>query len=140
MNSKFAKFLLSKLQLTQLAFTVVLYNKSEINNANFKYIIWKLSTEIVFNADFSGAKLTGAIFDDAYANGANFQGAQLDNASFKNAELELANFQNASLKNVTFESAYMVHAELSKRQILESKFCDNAVRDAMKFSSMCKNQ
>jgi len=54
--------------------------------------------------------------------------------------LELANFQNASLKNATFESAYMVHAELSKRQILESKFCDNAVKDAMKFSGICKTQ
>ena len=80
------------------------------------------------------------IRDSAYANGANFVGAQLDNASFRNAELELANFQNASLKDVTFESAYMVHAELSKRQILESKFCDNAVKDAMKFSGMCENQ
>ena len=56
------------------------------------------------------------------------------------AELELANFQNASLKNVTFEGAYLVHAELSKRQILESNFCNNAVKDAMKFSGICKNQ
>ena len=52
------------------------------------------------NADFSGAKLTSAIFDDAYANGANFVGAQLDNASFRNAELELANFQKCISKKM----------------------------------------
>ena len=59
--------------------------------------------------------------------------------SFKKAELELANFKSASMKNVTFDGAYLVHAELSKKQVLESKFCANIVVDAMKFSGFCKN-
>ena len=91
-------------------------------------------------ADFSGANLQGSVFDGAYAYGANFSGAQLDNSSFKNVELELANFKNATMRNVTFEGAYLVHAELSKKQVLESKFCDNFVEDAMKFTGWCKNR
>ena len=78
------------------------------------------------------------IFDNAYANGAIFVNAQLDNSSFKNVELELANFKNASMKSVTFDGAYLVHANLSKKQVLESKFCENVVADAMKFSGICE--
>jgi len=85
------------------------------------------------------ANLQGAIFDGAYANGAIFADAVLDNSSFKNAELELANFKNASMQNTTFEGAYLIHAELSKWQVLESKFCENKVIDAMKFSGLCKS-
>ena len=65
--------------------------------------------------------------------------AVIDKSSFKNAELELANFKNASMQNTTFDGAYLIHAELSKKQILESKFCENIVADAMKFSGFCKN-
>ena len=103
-----------------------------LSHASFKgaYLVY---------ADFSGANLQGSVFDGAYANGANFAGAQLDNSSFKNVELELANFKNATMRNVTFEGAYLVHAELSKKQVLESKFCDNLVEDAMKFTDWCKN-
>ena len=78
------------------------------------------------------------IFDDAYANGAIFIDAQLNDSSFKNAELELANFKSAAMNNVTFDGAYLVHSNLSKKQVLESKFCENVVADAMKFSGLCK--
>jgi len=49
--------------------------------------------------------------------------ALLDGSLFKSAESELAIFKSASMQNVTFDGAYLVHAELSKKQVLESKFC-----------------
>ena len=42
------------------------------------------------------------------------------------------------MNNVTFDGAYLVHANLSKKQVLESKFCENVVADAMKFSGICE--
>ena len=43
------------------------------------------------------------------------------------------------MENVIFDGAYLVHAKLSSKQILESKFCENLVLDAMKFIDLCKN-
>ena len=118
-------------------------NFDKKNLANFVFTDQDLSYAsfkgaYLVNTDFSRANLEGAIFDDSYANGAIFIGAQLNNSSFKNVELELANFKNASMKNVTFDGAYLVHANLSKKQVLESKFCENLVADAMKFSGLCE--
>ena len=108
------------------------FTDQDLSNASFQgaYLV---------NADFSRANLQGATFDGAYANGTIFIGAQLDNVSFRSTELELANFSNASMKNVTFDGAYLVHAKLSSKQVLESKFCENLVLDAMKFVDLCKN-
>ena len=108
------------------------FTDQNLSNASFQgaYLV---------NADFSRANLQGANFDGAYANGTIFIDAQLDNVSFRGTELELANFSNASMKNVTFDGAYLVHAKLSSKQVLESKFCKNLVADAMKFVALCKN-
>jgi len=61
------------------------------------------------------------------------------NCNFGNKNLANSVFKDQNLSYASFDGAYLIHAQLSKKQILESKFCKNIVADAMKFSGVCKN-
>ena len=65
--------------------------------------IVKASSEA--NADFRGAELIEAVFDDCDLTGAKFNGANLYGASFKRAKLYKANLTSAILTKADFNAA-----------------------------------
>jgi uncharacterized protein YjbI with pentapeptide repeats len=62
----------------------------------------------LYDVDFSGADLEGAIFIDCELDGANFEGANLEGAVFLNCDLSDTNFDDANMIETTFKDCFDV--------------------------------
>ena len=63
-------------------------------------------------ADFEGADLNGAYFDEANLWRADFEGADLNGVKFMKASLEEADLRGADLRRTNFNGAYLGSADL----------------------------
>ncbi len=79
---------------------------------------------------FVGAKLTGAIFDQAWAVGADFSGADLTRASLFASQMQETNFDHADL------SSARVAGDFSRAHLREAKLVKADLSADMKNQSM----
>lgn len=62
----------------------------------------------LYDVDFSGADLEGAIFIDCELDGANFEGANLEGAVFLSCDLSDTNFEDANMVDTAFKDCFDV--------------------------------
>jgi len=79
---------------------------------------------------FAGAKLAGAIFDQAWAVGADFSGADLTKASLFASQMQDTNFDNADL------SFARIAGDFSRAHLRKAKFVKADLSADMKNQSM----
>ena len=91
-----------------------------------------LSESTITDANFSGARLSIAVFDFATLKNVSFESADLTGASFSGTRFINVSFDNAQLKAAVFEDAILVDTDL-----MTGVLCNTQAPDERMINSEC---
>lgn len=112
--------------------------KQEIEMACARHTLWiyddndgeraDFSEKVIYNVDFSGKNLSGAIFNETTFRNCNFSNAVLSKCDFYRANFDKCNLNDVVAENANFSSAYFLKCNMSNASLEHGKF-ESAIID-----------
>ena len=81
------------------------------------------------NADWTGATMSGVVFEDCRLTGMQLAEAQLHEVAFRDCKLDYANVRMAGMTHVTFEDCVLFEADFAHSKLELTRFAACEIRN-----------